>query len=51
MFQFGQAALVGPVVNYFGEEENRGVHLPRRLGRKEVLALATQMLVVSTPGG
>jgi hypothetical protein len=49
MFQYGEAVLVGPVVQYCGEEEDRDVLLPCRLGRKEVVALGTQMSVVPTP--
>ena len=48
MFQYCEAVLVGPVVYYFGEEEDGDVLLPCRLGRKEVLALGTQMSVVPT---
>jgi hypothetical protein len=48
MFQYGEAVLIGPVVRYFGDDEDGDVLLPCRLGRKEVMALGTQMSVVPT---
>jgi hypothetical protein len=50
MFQYGQAVLVGPVVRYFGDNEDGDILLPFRLGRKEVATLGAQMLVGPTPG-
>jgi hypothetical protein len=49
IFQYGEAVLVGPVVQYFGDDEDRDVLLPCWLWRKEVVALRTQMSVLCQP--
>ncbi len=51
MFQYGEAVLVGPVMNYSRDEEGGDILLQCRLGREEVLALATQMSAVPTQEG
>jgi hypothetical protein len=45
MFQYGEAIVVGPVMQYFGNEEDGDVLLPCRLWCEEVVALGTQASV------
>ncbi len=53
MLEYGEAILVGPVMHYFGEHENRDVFLPCRLWCKEVVTFLRTQIVsfVPIPGG
>ena len=51
MFQYGEAVLVRPAVHYFGEEEDRYVLLPRRLGSEEVVAFVNSDISRSNRDG
>ena len=46
MFQYGEAILVRPVVQYFGNKEDGDVLLPCRLWCEKVVALQTQKSAV-----
>ena len=48
MFKYREAIFVRPVVQDFGNEEDRDILLQCRLRRKEVVRLGTQILVVPT---
>ena len=43
MFQYGEAILVRPVVEYSAQEEDGNILLVRRLRVKEVMTLGTKM--------